>query len=46
VASVIPGAIHPDQVRQNVENFRHAIPAALWTDLKSQGLIAQEAPTP
>ena len=34
VASVIPGAIHPDQVRQNAENFRHPIPAALWSDLK------------
>ena len=26
VASIIPGAIHPDQVRQNVENFRHSDP--------------------
>jgi D-threo-aldose 1-dehydrogenase len=46
VASVIPGAIHPDQVRQNVANFRHPIPAALWSDLKAQGLMATEAPTP
>ncbi len=46
VASVIPGAIHPDQVRQNVANFRHPIPAALWSDLKAQGLMAMEAPTP
>jgi len=46
VASVIPGAIHPDQVRQNAENFRHPIPAALWSDLKIKGLIAEDAPTP
>ena len=46
VASVIPGAIHPDQVRQNVENFRHAIPPALWSDLKSEGLISKASPTP
>jgi D-threo-aldose 1-dehydrogenase len=45
VASVIPGAIHPDQVKQNVQNFRHPIPASLWSDLKGEGLIAKEAPT-
>jgi D-threo-aldose 1-dehydrogenase len=46
VASVIPGAISPDQVRQNVENFRHEIPAALWSDLKRDGLLSERAPTP
>jgi D-threo-aldose 1-dehydrogenase len=46
VASVIPGAIHPDHVRQNVANFRHAIPSSLWSDLKNEGLIAKDAPTP
>jgi D-threo-aldose 1-dehydrogenase len=46
VAAVIPGAIHPDQVRQNVRNFQHPIPAALWSDLKSQALIAADAPVP
>lgn len=46
VASVIPGAISPDQVRQNVENFRRPIPASLWSDLKREGLISERAPTP
>ncbi|WP_274627368.1 aldo/keto reductase [Arvimicrobium flavum] len=46
VASVIPGAIHPDHVRKTVENFNHAIPASLWSDLKAEGLIAKDAPTP
>lgn len=46
VASVIPGAIHPDHVQRNVENFRHAIPAALWSDLKGEKLIAENAPVP
>ena len=46
VASIIPGAFSPDQVRQNVDHCRHPIPASLWSDLKSQGLIAPEAPTP
>jgi D-threo-aldose 1-dehydrogenase len=46
VASVIPGAVSPDQVRQNVENFRRSIPASLWSDLKREGLISERAPTP
>ena len=46
VASVIPGAISPEQVRQNVENFQHPIPASLWSDLKAEGLISEHAPTP
>jgi D-threo-aldose 1-dehydrogenase len=46
VASVIPGAISPDNVRQNVESFRHPIPASLWSDLKGEGLISGDAPTP
>ena len=46
VASVIPGAVSPDQVRQNVENFRRPIPASLWSDLKREGLISERAPTP
>lgn len=46
VTSVIPGAISPDQVRQNVENFQHPIPASLWSDLKGEGLISGYAPAP
>ncbi len=46
VAAVIPGAIQPDQVHQNVRNFRLPIPADLWADLKDQGLVAREAPVP
>jgi D-threo-aldose 1-dehydrogenase len=46
VASVIPGAISPNQLRQNVENFRRPIQASLWSDLKGEGLLSQAAPTP
>ncbi len=46
VKSVIPGASSPDEVRQNVEIFETPVPSALWSDLKSQGLIRQDAPTP
>ena len=46
VASVIPGAISPEQVRQNVLNFKHPIPASLWSDLKREELLSEKAPTP
>lgn len=46
VKSVIPGASSPYEVRQNVEIFETPIPADLWSDLKSQGLIRKDAPTP
>jgi D-threo-aldose 1-dehydrogenase len=46
VKSVIPGASNPAEVRQNVEIFETSIPAALWSDLKSEGLIRQDAPVP
>ncbi len=46
VTSVIPGAVSPEQVRQNVQNFKHAIPASLWSDLKHERLLSESAPTP
>ena len=44
VTSVIPGAIAPEQVRQNVENFGRLIPTTFWADLKAQGLISAKTP--
>jgi D-threo-aldose 1-dehydrogenase len=46
VASVIPGGLAPEHVTQNVAAFRHAIPAALWAELKQEGLLRPDAPTP
>ena len=46
VASVIPGALAPDQVRRNVASFRQPIPADLWAELKHEGLLRVDAPTP
>lgn len=46
VKTVIPGASTPDEVRQNVAIFDHTVPAALWSDLKTEGLIRADAPTP
>ncbi|MGP1396061.1 MAG: aldo/keto reductase [Inquilinaceae bacterium] len=46
VVSIIPGASRPDEVTQNVASLEATIPAAVWSDLKSQGLIHPDAPTP
>lgn len=46
VASVIPGSLHPRQVEQNLDCFREQIPADLWAELKSEGLVREDAPTP
>lgn len=46
VASVIPGAFRPEHVTDNVRYMRHEIPDALWTELKRDGLIDPNAPTP
>jgi D-threo-aldose 1-dehydrogenase len=46
VASVIPGASSPAQQARNVEAFLTPIPADLWSELKQEGLIREDAPVP
>ncbi len=46
VASVIPGAVRPGEVTQNLASVRAPIPQALWRDLKAQDLIDADAPVP
>jgi D-threo-aldose 1-dehydrogenase len=46
VASVIPGLDSPERVAQTLALYRHPIPAELWHDLKAQGLLREDAPTP
>jgi D-threo-aldose 1-dehydrogenase len=45
VASVVAGMRNATDLDQNVAYFRHAIPPALWEELKHEGLLAPEAPT-
>jgi D-threo-aldose 1-dehydrogenase len=45
VASVIPGALGPDQVLDNINAFSRTIPDDLWAELKYEGLIRNDAPT-
>jgi D-threo-aldose 1-dehydrogenase len=46
VASVIPGARSTAEMEQNARLMDHPVPAALWRDLKSAGLLRADAPTP
>ncbi len=46
VASVIPGAVGPAQVRANLALLRRDIPSALWAELKQERLLRADAPTP
>ncbi len=46
VASVLPGVRSATDVRRTVELFDETIPDDLWLQLKSEGLIHAEAPTP
>jgi D-threo-aldose 1-dehydrogenase len=46
VASVIPGALSPQQTAQNAAHLRRAIPHELWDELRHQGLLDPAAPTP
>lgn len=46
VAAVIAGARTAAEVRENAALVRAPIPAALWRDLKRDGLVPEEAPEP
>ena len=46
VMSVIPGGRSAAEVRDNQAMMGVAIPAGLWDDLKTHGLLREDAPTP
>ncbi len=46
VTSVIPGAMAPEHIRDNVEWLQHTIPSELWSQLKEQKLLRDDTPTP
>jgi D-threo-aldose 1-dehydrogenase len=45
VVSLIPGGQRPEEVRSNRKILDAKIPAALWSDLKAEGLMREDAPT-
>jgi D-threo-aldose 1-dehydrogenase len=46
VTAIIPGFSNPAEFADNLAGYRKAIPAALWSDLKAEGLLHPEAPPP
>jgi D-threo-aldose 1-dehydrogenase len=45
VVSVIPGGQRPSEVESNRSLLDATLPAALWSDLKHEGLMRTDAPT-
>nr|WP_272951987.1 aldo/keto reductase [Sinorhizobium meliloti] len=46
VPSFMAGTRTIEQLRQNLSWFSHPIPAGFWTELKSKGLLREDAPIP
>jgi D-threo-aldose 1-dehydrogenase len=46
VASVIPGTSSAAELNENLHMLRIPVPAELWRDLKSAGLMDAQSPTP
>jgi D-threo-aldose 1-dehydrogenase len=46
ICSIIPGALSVAEVEQNIAHLRRAIPAALWQELRHEGLLDPAAPVP
>ncbi len=46
IPSFIAGTRTVEQLERNLAWFEHPIPAAFWSDLKSERLLREDAPTP
>ena len=46
VLSTVPGAATVDELEDNVRMMQWEIPSALWDELKAEGLLPEDAPTP
>lgn len=46
VAAVIPGALSPFEIEQNIGHLRRPIPADLWQELRHEMLLDPAAPVP
>ena len=46
IPSFIAGTRTVDQLKQNLVWFSHTIPKEFWAQLKRQGLLREDAPTP
>lgn len=46
VASLVMGAVSPAEVEDQIAALSQPVPAALWAELKAQGLLAADVPVP
>lgn len=46
ISAMVPGAVRPEEVTANVALIEEAIPADFWSELKHEGLLRDDAPTP
>ena len=46
VATVVPGAQSVSEIEQNFALVEEEIPADVWAEMKAEGLIPEDAPTP
>ncbi len=46
VASVVTGAVRAEEITQNVDLMAREIPADLWAELRTEGLLNEAAPVP
>ncbi|CAN7462168.1 aldo/keto reductase [Bosea sp. LjRoot90] len=46
VASLVMGAVKPEEVEDQAAELAAEIPAALWAELKSEGLLGADVPVP
>ncbi len=46
MATLVLGAVRPEEILANIASVTAPVPAVLWGDLKAAGLIAAHAPTP
>ncbi|MBU1176253.1 MAG: aldo/keto reductase [Alphaproteobacteria bacterium] len=46
VRNVVAGAVSEPELRSNAAQLAFPIPASFWSDLRSEGLIRADAPTP
>jgi D-threo-aldose 1-dehydrogenase len=44
VSAIVLGAVKPEEVRRNIDAVSQTVPAGLWSDLKSEGLLPGDVP--
>ncbi len=46
ITCIIPSTRYPERVRENFELIQQEIPGDFWDELRSEGLVREEAPVP